>query len=86
GWEPHPGAWPLTEIAFALSRGLRDFAEALDTKYPDLAALFGDRPSNLYDSLRTHPPGFWPTAISDHPEIGDLTRALQRHIGLSLDE
>lgn len=80
-WEPHPGAWPLAEIATVLCHGLRDFVWALDMSYHDRAALFGDRPENVVNSLVAHISGFTPTEISEHPEVGDLTKKLQAYIG-----
>jgi len=80
GWEPHPGAWPLPEMAMILSRGLSDFVHALEVTHPDRAALFGEQPSEAYHSLIAQVPGFGFTEISDHPEVADLTRSLQAYI------
>ena len=78
-WEPHPGDWPLPEMAVLLSRGLADFVEALGEEYPDRAALFEETPLFEYENLRL---GFPPrrTPISEHPEVGGLTKALQAYL------
>ena len=81
GWEPHPGEWPLAEIAVVCCYSLRDFVLELSWKYPERAALFGDRPDQICDDIGAQFPGLQRTRISDHPEVGDLSSSLQRFIG-----
>lgn len=78
-WEPHPGDWPLVEMAVILSRGLVDFVATLGQKYADRAALFGETPLFEYANLEA---GGLPltTPTSDHPEIGALTTSLQAYL------
>lgn len=78
-WEPHPGDWPLPEMAVLLSRGLADLVEALGEKYRDRALLFGETPLFEYENIRLGLPTLR-TPISDHPEVGNLTKALQEHL------
>jgi hypothetical protein len=84
-WEPHPGDWPLREMAVVLGGELSDFVETLATKHLDRAMLFGSTPTDDYFALMTTRPLDRPTPVSDHPMIGDLTRSLQDHLGIGQD-
>lgn len=79
-WEPHPGAWPLLEIATVLCHGLADFVAALAPRHRDRAALFDGRPESVREALVANYPGLTFTAISDHPLVGDLSRTLHTYI------
>jgi hypothetical protein len=79
GPEPLPGAWPLPELATALMGGLASFVfdsdEVTDTYDP---AWFTPSPVGTYLTFGQYP--FPPTEVSDHPEVGALTTALQTYI------
>jgi hypothetical protein len=79
--EPHSGAWPIPEIAVFLTRGLADFVEALRARFPDRAALFDERPpSQHYQRLMESDPLAAVIPISEHPDVGDLTKSLQTYL------
>jgi hypothetical protein len=81
GDEPHPGSWPLTEMAQALLGGLADFVhtgtDATDTYDP---AWFTPSPVVTFlvygDNVHLLPR----TEVSEHPEVGKLTEALHTYL------
>lgn len=78
--EPHPGQWPLTEIALVITRALSDFIEVLETKHVDRAGWFCPRPTQTYDALIATDPMTRRTPRSEHPEVGELTKILHRDL------
>lgn len=66
-------------MAVLLSRALTDFVESLAEKYPDRASLFDETPFFEYENIRLGLPPRQ-TPMSDHPDVGGLTKALQEHL------
>ncbi|MGH8951744.1 MAG: hypothetical protein ACRDX9_09990, partial [Acidimicrobiia bacterium] len=80
GEEPHPGSWPLPELATVLTGGLASFVfdgeEVTGTYDP---AWFTPSPVATYRAFNDYN-AFPPTDVSDHPEVGALTRLLQGYL------
>jgi hypothetical protein len=77
GREPHPGQWPLPEIAVILTRSLVGFVEALADESPERAGWFCPRPSETYNALITTNPLVPPTPFSEHQRVRHLTKKAQ---------
>jgi hypothetical protein len=79
--EPHPGQWPIPELAVVLVGGLARFFEALD---PSNAAYdrawFTPSPRDTYDELMKLDPLGVRTLRSDNPNVRKLTIALQHFV------
>jgi hypothetical protein len=79
--EPHPGAWPVTELAVTLVGGVARFVIALEANGPTtgMTEWFKPSPVSTYQVLTTilAPPR---TAPSDNPTVARLTRTLQAHL------
>jgi hypothetical protein len=78
--EPHPGQWPLIEIAVVLTRAFGDFVEVLEKAHVDRAGWFCPRPTQTYGALIVTDPLVKRTPISDHPRVGELTQLLQARL------
>jgi hypothetical protein len=76
-WEPHPGAWALTEMATLLVDRFAKFIEALHGKYPERAVWFKPDPRNTLRFLVANDLHLERTDPSDHPDVGGLTLILQ---------
>lgn len=79
--EPHPGSWPLTEMAQALLGGLADFVQTgNDVTNTYDPAWFTPSPIVTFlvygDNLHLLPG----TEVSEHPEVGKLTEALHTYL------
>jgi hypothetical protein len=82
--EPHPGAWPLPELAVVLVRGLARFVPTLT---PERQAWFTTprtpSPVETAHTLIALDPLAAPTPISDNRYVARLTRALQTYLEIA---
>jgi hypothetical protein len=89
--EPHPGHWPLLEMAVILLGGLARFIEGSRELSSDRydPVWFQPSPVAMDLQLRNGLPLLYPSPVSPHKTVGGLTRALQAHLqqrGLLPDE
>jgi hypothetical protein len=79
--EPHPGLWPITELAVVLTGGLARFVDALD---PNSAtydrAWFTPSPRDTYGELMKLDVLAVRTLRSANPSVRELTVALQQFV------
>lgn len=88
--DPHPGKWPLVELAVVLVEGLKDFiADAMDRTPTFDASWFTPRPYATYFELMYCFPLGYPTWPSEHRDVRRLTLELHaylQHRGLLDDD
>jgi hypothetical protein len=79
--EPHPGVWPIPELAVVLVGAVARFVRSLDPS-SDSYELGWFRPSPIgsYDDLMAIDPLASPAAVSDNPSVAKLTRTLRRYL------
>ncbi len=75
--EPHPGAWPVPEMAVALVGGLARFVAGLATEG---GACFVPSPANTFAVLEAFDPLTKPTEVSENESVAKLTHALQKYL------
>jgi hypothetical protein len=77
--EPHPGAWPICELAEVLVFRLAKFVRGLEESDLSKATWFAPSPIETWHELQADTSGS-ATSISSNPAVARLTKALQRHL------
>lgn len=79
--DPHPGKWPLPELAVTLVGGLNDFvAAAMDATPIFDPSWFTPRPYETYVHLMQGLPLLHPTWPSEHKDVRRLTIVLHQFL------
>lgn len=84
--EPHPGQWPLHELAVVLVGALSDFVGGLVGMPSPSADLFQPAPPRTFLDLMANDPLRVPTPVSKHALVGALTTELQTYLGIRGDD
>lgn len=86
GGEPHPGHWPIVELAVVLVNALARWHRTLVQSDPIVAAHFLPTPMQSFSALITSEPLAKPTPISSNPSVGKLTKRLQDYLAAHTHE
>jgi hypothetical protein len=78
--EPHPGEWPIVELAVILVGGLARFVESIDPQTPCYDIEWGHQsPLVTYENVTSLGLASTRTRISANPTVGQLTRRLHAY-------
>jgi hypothetical protein len=79
--DPHPGIWPIPEMAVALIEGMKDFVAYGMENAPGFdPSWFDPRPYETWVHLISTFPLMYPTWPSEHRLINQLTRHLHEYL------
>jgi hypothetical protein len=78
--EPHPGAWPVPELAVVLVGAFASLVDAWRAESRTDPGWFTPDPRQTYGRLQAVDVLAAPTSVSEHPDVGKLTTELQDYL------
>jgi hypothetical protein len=76
--EPHPGEWPIAELAHVLVLSLDQFVSDLGNR--ESSRWFVPEPASTAVVVRSLDVPSNPTPLSQNPSVRDLAKALRQHV------